>query len=234
MTNNILITAKYSFITQIITATIDYIALQIEIPSNLLILKQILALELGVQIIESIFYTWLLSSYHTVEEITKYRYYDWGLSTNVMLFILVIYIVHLQQPKKTMIQIYQEHKKKIHNILFLNTLMLIIGYLGEIKKIKINTSVSVGFIPFLIYYNIIYQSYVKDEILNKQTISNEKKKEIKTLFWYFFIIWSMYGIAAALPYSQKNVSYNILDLFSKNFFGLFLSYQVYKNRIYNK
>ena len=130
MTNNILITAKYSFITQIITATIDYIALQIEIPSNLLILKQILALELGVQIIESIFYTWLLSSYHTVEEITKYRYYDWGLSTNVMLFTLVIYIVHLQHPEKTMIQIYQEHKKTIHNILFLNTLMLIIGYLG--------------------------------------------------------------------------------------------------------
>ena len=40
MTNNILITAKYSFVTQIITAIIDYIALQIKIPSNLLILKQ--------------------------------------------------------------------------------------------------------------------------------------------------------------------------------------------------
>jgi hypothetical protein len=234
MTNNILITAKYSFITQIITVIIDYIALQTDIPSNLLILKQVLALELGVQIIEAIFYIWLLKSFHTKEEITKYRYYDWGLSTNVMLFTLIIYIVHLQHPTKTIIQIYQEHKKTIHNIIFLNTLMLIIGYLGEIKKIKINTSVIIGFIPFLIYYNIIYQSYVKDEILNKQTISNEKKKEIKTLFWYFFIIWSMYGIAAALPYSQKNVSYNILDLFSKNFFGLFLSYQVYKNRIYNK
>lgn len=234
MTNNILITAKYSFVTQIITAIIDYIALHIKIPSNLLILKQVLALELGVQLIEAIFYIWLLSSYHTVEEITKYRYYDWGLSTNVMLFTLVIYIVHLQQPKKTMNQIYQEHKKTIHNIIFLNTLMLIIGYLGEIKKIKINTSVIIGFIPFLIYYNIIYQSYIKDDILNKQNISNEKKKQIKTLFWYFFITWSMYGFAASLPYSQKNVSYNILDLFSKNFFGLFLSYQVYKNKIYSK
>jgi bacteriorhodopsin len=34
----------------------------------------------------------------------------------------------------------------------------------------------------------------------------------------------MYGIAALLPYNLKNSIYNILDLFAKNFFGLFLTY----------
>jgi hypothetical protein len=65
--------------------------------------------------------------------------------------------------------------------------MLAIGYLGETKKIEIKNSVVRGFIPFLIYYNIIYETYVKEEKLNLLNISNEKKKEIKILFWYFFI-----------------------------------------------
>jgi bacteriorhodopsin len=33
-----------------------------------------------------------------------------------------------------------------------------------------------------------------------------------------------YGIVAILPYYLKNALYNILDLFAKNFFGIFLSY----------
>jgi len=227
----ILNTAKISFKAQIITGLIDYLALQANLPQNLLILKQLLTLELFVQIIEGTFYLWLISSYHKVEDITKFRYYDWLLSTNVMLFTLIVYIIHLQNPTKSMKEIYNENKNIIHTVLLLNTLMLAIGYLGETKKIEIKNSVVTGFIPFLIYYNIIYETYVKEEKLNLSNISNEKKKEIKLIFWYFFIVWSMYGFAATLPYSQKNISYNILDLFSKNFFGIFLSYQVYKNRI---
>ena len=65
----------------------------------------------------------------------------------------------------------------------------------------------------------------------KKNISNSNKKEIKLLFWYFFITWSMYGISALFSYVPKNISYNVLDLFSKNFFGLFLSYKVYTNKI---
>jgi len=38
--------------------------------------------------------------------------------------------------------------------------------------------------------------------------------------------WSLYGIVGLLPYYIKNTIYNILDLFSKNFFGLLLSYLI--------
>ena len=50
-----------------------------------------------------------------------------------------------------------------------------------------------------------------------------------TLFWYFLVVWSLYGVAACLSYKIKNISYNILDLFAKNFFGLFLAYVLYAN-----
>jgi hypothetical protein len=223
------ITSKYSLVAQVITGIVDFVALQSK--SKNVLLKQLLLLELIVQIIEFIFYVWLVFHFpfHTKEEVTKYRYYDWALSTNIMLFTLIAYMVHLRSPNKTLIEIYKENKANIHSVLFLNTLMLIIGYLGEINKMNIKQSVYIGFIPFLIYYGIIYNSYVKDDLLIN--ISDEKKREIKFLFWYFFLVWGTYGISALFPYTQKNVSYNILDIFSKNFFGLFLSWKVFKAKL---
>jgi bacteriorhodopsin len=37
-----------------------------------------------------------------------------------------------------------------------------------------------------------------------------------------FVVWSLYGVAAVFDFTTKNISYNILDLFAKNFYGLFL------------
>ena len=201
-------TAKYSLVAQISTLIIDYLALQVEIPHKLLILKQLITLEFIVQIIESSFYVWLVSSFHLSKDITTVRYYDWGITTNIMLFTLIVYINHLQKPEKTMKQIYNENKQTIHSVIILNTLMLLIGYMGEIKKINMKKAVFVGFIPFLIYYKIIYQKYIRDDILIQNNVSTEKKNEIKMLFWYFFIVWSMYGISALFPYTEKNISYN--------------------------
>ena len=68
------------------------------------------------------------------------------------------------------------------------------------------------FIPFILMFYIIYINYA--------VFSPEG---IKT-FWYFCGIWSLYGVASILPYTIKNIMYNILDLFAKNFFGIFLAY----------
>ena len=93
--------------------------------------------------------------------------------------------------------------------------VLCIGYLGEMKIIPVLLGVLLGFIPFLLYYYMIYVNYVTQDTSGY------------LLFWYFFFFWSLYGIAALLPYYTKNVFYNILDLFAKNFFGLFLSYLIF-------
>ena len=224
-------TAKLSLGAQIITGIIDVIALRIDIPKELSILKQLLFLELVVQIIEGIFYIWLVKSFHTVDNITKFRYYDWSLSTPIMLFTLICYIVHLKEPTKSLKQIYIENKFVINKVIVLNYMMLYLGYLGEINKIDTKTSVYLGFIPFITYYLIIYDKYIKN--IDNELKEENKKKKIKLLYYYFLIFWSIYGVAALLSYTNKNIMYNILDLFSKNFFGIFLSYTVYKNRIKN-
>ena len=81
-------------------------------------------------------------------------------------------------------------------------------------------AVGLGFIPFVYYYKKIYD----------KNIATESSTQNKSVFWFFFLIWSLYGLAALLPYIYKNVMYNILDLFSKNLFGLILVYIIYKNR----
>jgi hypothetical protein len=220
--------AKYSLAAQIVTGLIDVLALQVDVPKEKNVLKQLLSFELAVQVVEGLFYTWLVSSFNSIDEITKYRYYDWVITTSLMLFTLIIYIEYLKDETKSISEIYNKHKGTIDTVLILNFIMLQLGYLGEIKKIPTNTSVSVGFIPFVLYYKIIYDKFIKEERL--KGLKDEVKKEIRLLFWYFFIFWGSYGVAAYMPYKQKNISYNVLDLFSKNFFGLFLSYKVYKER----
>jgi hypothetical protein len=90
--------------------------------------------------------------------------------------------------------------------------MLLFGFLGEVKIISTIFGVFMGFIPFLIYYYMIYHKFA---------VRSDTGLKI---FWYFFFFWSIYGIAALMPYNLKNAIYNILDLFAKNFFGIFLAY----------
>ena len=43
---------------------------------------------------------------------------------------------------------------------------------------------------------------------------------------FLISIWSLYGVAAVLPTIPKNLSYNVLDIISKNFYGLFIYYKI--------
>ena len=99
-------------------------------------------------------------------------------------------------------------------LLFLNVLMLFFGYLGEMGVLSIPVSVLFGFVPFVVYFYLIYEYFAKFTELG--TI----------LFWVFSGIWSLYGFSALLPYYEKNISYNVLDIVSKNFFELFLGFKL--------
>jgi hypothetical protein len=119
----------------------------------------------------------------------------------------------------TFVEILQKNAYIFIPILFLNALMLIFGYLGEINIIKEKIAVLCGFIPFILCFTIIYEKYAK---YSEQGL---------ILFWYFVSVWSLYGVAALFPYNLKNIFYNILDLFAKNFFGLYLAYIIWYNKI---
>jgi len=212
-------TVYLSLFVQIATGIMDALALRLNVPPNIIILRQALILELIVQIIEGIFYIWLVLAIHNAAatNVTPKRYYDWFLTTPTMLFTLMIYLSYLKNKKtrQTLGQFVKKHKKVIGQVVVLNALMLLIGYMGEIGKIHKHTSVVLGFIPFVAYYTIIYNTFVKDN------------PEGEKFFWYFVVVWAIYGFAALLPYHPKNTFFNILDLFSKNFFGVYLAYLLY-------
>jgi bacteriorhodopsin len=206
-----------SIIIQVLTGIFDIFALSIKVPLAVNIIKQLLILELLVQVIEGTFYFWLLYNFNTITNVTPKRYIDWVITTPTMLVTLIIYLIYLNNKAISNLdffQVFNDNFNTISHILILNWLMLLFGYLGESKIISTLLGVFLGFIPFLIYYYLIFINYVN--------FDNSGWK----LFFYFFFFWSLYGVAAIFPYYIKNTFYNILDLFAKNFFGIFLAYVI--------
>ena len=210
-----------SIVIQAITGLIDFIALLVNVPVEYNIIKQLLLMEFIVQVIEGTFYIWLFYNFNNVVNVTPSRYFDWAITTPTMLIQLIFYLIYLDNKNKgttgqlEYFKLFDENLTTIIQVLVLNWLMLLFGYLGEINVIPMLLGTIIGFIPFLIYYYIIYTNYA--------SLSDSGWK----IFVYFFFFWSLYGVASAMPYYIKNTVYNILDLFSKNFFGIFLSYLIF-------
>ena len=223
--SNIYTSLILSILTQVITGIIEIYALFIKVPTAFLLLKQLLVLEVIVQFIEGSFYVYWLMNFKNILNITPNRYFDWAFTTPTMLITLIFYLIFLKNKDNNsscelnFFDLFDQEFYTIIIILLLNWLMLLFGYLGEINLLPVLLGVFLGFIPFLIYYYIIYKNYA---LLSGDGLA---------IFFYFFIVWSLYGIVAVLPYNIKNMCYNILDLFSKNFFGIFLTYLLITNTI---
>ena len=212
------VTLVISIVVQIITGIIEIGTFFVKVPPIYSIIRQLLLLELVVQFFEGSFYVWLAYNFTKVLNVTPKRYIDWFITTPTMLITLMIYLIYLNNvvENKTneldFFTLLKDNSNIFIPVVLLNWLMLLFGYLGEMRIIPVLLGVFLGFIPFLLYYYIIYVNYVTQNTNGY------------LLFWYFFFFWSMYGFVAVLPYYVKNAFYNILDLFAKNFFGIFLSY----------
>jgi bacteriorhodopsin len=209
-----------SLIIQFITGIFILLGLNIKIPDDKKLLNDLLKIEFGVQSIEFIFYIWLILNVNKVSDVTKYRYYDWMLSTPLMLITLTALLD--QNNYKSLYEFINNNKTFLSKILLANFFMLLLGLLGELKVIDYNTAIILGWIPFIYVFKEIYDKFIKNKDINRDK---------KLLYFFFLISWSLYGVAAFLPYSPKNVMYNILDLFSKNLLGLILFYTIWKNSI---
>jgi len=212
------ITLVISVIVQIVTGIIDIGAFFIKVPTVYSLIRQLLILELIVQFFEGTFYLWVIYNFNKVLNVTPKRYIDWVITTPTMLITLMSYLIYLNKrlENKTneleFFSILKDNSTVFISVVLLNWLMLLFGYLAEMRVIPVLLGVFLGFIPFLIYYYIIYVNYVSQNTIGY------------LVFWYFFTFWSLYGFVAFFPYYVKNSFYNILDLFAKNFFGIFLSY----------
>jgi bacteriorhodopsin len=145
------------------------------------------------------------------------RYIDWFITTPTMLLSMMIFLQYLKITEKsteeerfTFREFIQKHQKLILMIVFSNAMMLFFGYLVENGQMDKYTGISIGFVFLLITFYLLYQEFAKHT------------EDGKKLFFFMFIVWSLYGVAAIFPFFIKNMSYNVLDIFAKNFFGLFL------------
>lgn len=212
-------TAYSSLIIQFTTGVIDFLALYIDVPSDKIIFKDILTLELIVQLVEFIFYVWMVSNLSTIKNITPYRYADWFITTPAMLIALIAYLD--TKPYTGLFDFISKNGSIILQIVILNLLMLLFGLFAELKYIPYTLGICLGFIPFAYYFKKIYDTYIRPDTSIDKIY----------LFWFFLISWSIYGFASFLPYLGKNILYNMLDVVSKNGFGLFLAYIIWSNRI---
>ena len=195
-----------------------------------LILKQILYLENIVQFVELFFYIFVLFIFYNKLnkiDIAKYRYYDWIITTPIMLLTTIAYFEYNNTSKEnnnsnnylTLKKFVVSNKREISTIFILNLFMLFCGYLNEIGKISIYSSTFFGFLFFGLMFYYIYKNYVIQNIDNN------------IIFNFILIVWSLYGVSATFKNTFKNSMYNILDIISKNFYALYISYLVYLLRI---
>ena len=96
-------------------------------------------------------------------------------------------------------------------ILVLNFGMLLSGYLGEIGVMSKMKGIILGFTGFILLYGYIYMKY----------LHNKYNSDNMMIYLSFVILWSIYGLVYKLNEEDRNISYNVLDLFAKCFVGIF-------------
>ena len=215
--------ADISLKVQIIAGVLTYLGSNSKVQPKDKVLIELLTLETIVQVIEIVFYIWITRSMMVAEKVTPRRYIDWAVTTPTMLFTTIVYLDYIHKKEKgedttiTIKQFYNQNQDEIKQMFLYNWLMLLFGFLGEIGILPLYASVSIGFIFF----------YLSFKIVHKYANKTEKGKNFGKLFT---ILWGLYGVAAVLPLNEKNISYNILDVFSKNFYGIYLLFELQKVR----
>ena len=216
----LIISTYFSIIIQVIAGIINIWGLHINIDDNKKIFKDLLNIELFIQKIELVFYIWMANNLNIIQNITPYRYLDWIITTPTMLITLMAFLDKDKNKDNNLYNYIQKNKYFIIKIIVLNLIMLLFGLAGELKYLDYNSAIILGFIPFIYYFKLIHDKYI---------IKKSSSENINT-YWFYFIIWSLYGIVAFLSYEYKNSAYNIIDMFSKNFFSVFLVYLLWKNQ----
>ena len=211
-----------SLLLQLITTLIPFDGFSVKLKKKDKVLQEILSIETFVQFVEMIFYIWIIFAIKDLKSVTPRRYIDWTITTPIMLFTTIVFLKYSEleeKNKKKNLNIKSflfNNKENVIKLVIYNALMLLFGFLGETNIMNKAISVTIGFVFFFLAFNLIYQEYAKHS------------KEGMKLFLFVFIVWLLYGVAAMMPIKIKNISYNMLDIISKNFYGLFIYYKIKK------
>jgi bacteriorhodopsin len=220
------ISTDASILVQLVVGIVSARGLTYRIPEEHAILMDVLRLETIVQIIELAFYILFLRrlAQISLESMAAARYFDWVITTPLMLFTTSVYLayegaMHKQETPPSLNQFIQDHKREIAFISIANLGMLIMGYMGEVHAIDTWTAFVLGSVFFALAFHKMYATFAVHSPNGKR------------LFYLVFALWSVYGVAFMFPDAAKNHTFNVLDIFAKNFFGVFLYYKVRALRI---
>jgi hypothetical protein len=218
------VTTKISIYTQLGVGLLNIFALFINVNKEDQILKDILVLETVVQVIEFLWYFFVIQKLKQ-DDMAKFRYYEWVFSTPLMLISMFGYLLYEQQlesniegPPLRLSILFEDYADSVTQIVVSNFAMLSIGYLYEIGKISKEIAAVYGFLFLVNVFSILY-------------IKAGKSKKGKVFLLIMFLLWSVYGIAFILPTAIKNSTFNITDLLSKNFFEVYITIILFNKRI---
>jgi hypothetical protein len=202
-------TFQFTYICLFTTATITFIE---ALRTNTAVYRHVMNLETAISLIAGYFYSIFYDRIQQVEQgiltpfslesLTLLRYSDWCLTTPLMLTVLIVVMAHNMRTPV--------HFHWWVSVLFLNFVMLGMGYLGESGMWNRIGANLVGFVAFFAMFYILYRLYIQPRFLLSNFI----------LFGLYFVVWSFYGIAYFFDNVYKNTMYNVLDVVSKVFVGL--------------
>ena len=147
-----------------------------------------------------------------LEKINDMRYTDWAISTPLMLLVLCMVLGMENKITVTFMPFVL--------ILLFNFLMLGSGYIGELGKLSVTMANAIGFLFFFLMYGTVWKVYMSGSKVTKQS---------QIIFWLFVILWALYGVFYQMPQLTKIFGYNILDLLSKAFVGIFFWFYLTKS-----
>jgi len=211
------ITIYISILIQLISTSITWNGMFLTLNKPDVVLQEILIIENLVQTVELLFYIYIYYWDTAPDKMGGLRYIDWVITTPLMLFTTVLYMEYNNTKDKgepiDVRSFLRINKNKLYKIFVNNLFMLLCGFLVEKKIISMYLGISLGFFFF-------YQTFMQIH-----TLVGTNNKNI-LLFRFLVIVWGMYGFAAIMSDSNKNISYNLLDIVAKNFYGIYIYYLV--------
>jgi len=174
-------------------------------------ISHVMNLETAISVVATYFYSLFLQELDQSEKnntpvdwgkMATYRYIDWSITTPIMLLVLCLYMAN---NINTTVKL-----TTYMSVVILNYIMLAFGYLGEAGTTTKTTGIVGGFAAFFMMYYIIYSKFMSP----KYSFANS------ILYWFYAIVWSLYGLVYFMDNGYKIPVSNVLDLISKCFVGL--------------
>lgn len=170
-------------------------------------IRNILNLETCISVVAAFFYGRFVNEIKEgvdYKTINVTRYTDWAITTPIMLLVLVLALLYNTDGGAMSFV-------SFIIILVFNYIMLGFGYLGETGFMDKMYANVFGFIGFFGLYYYIYANYIQ----------GSNNFDNKILYYSFLILWAFYGVFYTMEPVMRNVGYNVLDLLSKCFVGIF-------------